>query len=67
MSWALNCRKIPDNYKILFLQGGGTGMFAAVPLNLLNSSETADYIVTGRSNCYFLRLILICSEKKYSE
>ncbi|XP_015517742.2 probable phosphoserine aminotransferase [Neodiprion lecontei] len=39
--------KIPDNYKVLFLQGGGTGMFAAVPLNLLNEAGTTDYIVTG--------------------
>jgi len=40
---------VPDNYKILFLQGGGTGMFAAVPLNLLlDSSVSADYIVTGK-------------------
>jgi len=40
---------IPDNYKVLFLQGGGTGQFAAVPLNLLGLKEacTADYIVTG--------------------
>ena len=28
------CSGIPDNYKVLFLQGGGTGEFAAVPLNL---------------------------------
>ncbi|XP_002125683.2 phosphoserine aminotransferase-like [Ciona intestinalis] len=41
--------KIPDNYKILFLQGGATGQFSAVPLNLLNLSTDAiaDYIVTG--------------------
>ncbi|PRP85821.1 phosphoserine aminotransferase-like [Planoprotostelium fungivorum] len=40
---------IPDNYKILFFQGGGTGQFAAVPLNLmgLSPSKSADYIVTG--------------------
>lgn len=38
---------IPDEYKILFLQGGCTGMFAAVPLNLLSVSGKADYIVTG--------------------
>lgn len=30
-----HCRKIPPDYKVLFLQGGGTGQFAAVPLNLL--------------------------------
>lgn len=40
-------RNIPDNYKILFLQGGGTGLFAAVPLNLISETGCADYIVTG--------------------
>lgn len=39
--------KIPPNYKILFLQGGGTGLFAAVALNLIGRTGTADYIVTG--------------------
>jgi phosphoserine aminotransferase len=39
--------KVPDNYKILFMQGGGTGQFAAVPLNLLSKSGKADYVVTG--------------------
>lgn len=39
---------IPANYQILFLQGGGTGQFAAVPLNLSRSSdEVADYFITG--------------------
>lgn len=38
---------VPDNYKILFLQGGGTGLFAAIAMNLLNRTGTADYIVTG--------------------
>ncbi|XP_035222544.1 phosphoserine aminotransferase-like [Stegodyphus dumicola] len=39
---------IPSNYKVLFLQGGGTGQFSAVPLNLIsNSDDVADYIVTG--------------------
>nr|XP_012225426.1 PREDICTED: probable phosphoserine aminotransferase [Linepithema humile] len=37
---------VPDNYKILFMQGGGTGMFAAVPLNIMHTG-TADYFVTG--------------------
>lgn len=42
-------RDIPDNYKVLFLQGGGTGQFCAVPCNLMNlkPGNTADYIVTG--------------------
>jgi len=39
--------KVPDNYKILFLQGGGTGMFAAVCMNLMGKTGKADYIVTG--------------------
>ncbi len=39
--------KIPDNYKVLFIQGGGTLQFAMVPLNLLRSSKKADYVLTG--------------------
>lgn len=40
---------IPDNYRVLFLQGGGTGQFAAIPLNLLSRKPdlAADYVVTG--------------------
>jgi phosphoserine aminotransferase len=39
---------IPINYKVLLLQGGGTGQFAAVPLNLMGGEKpVADYIVTG--------------------
>lgn len=38
---------IPDNYKVLFLQGGGTLQFAMVPLNLMRKSKKADYIITG--------------------
>jgi phosphoserine aminotransferase len=38
---------IPDNYRILFLQGGATLQFAMVPMNLLPAGGTADYIVTG--------------------
>ncbi|XP_015918551.2 phosphoserine aminotransferase [Parasteatoda tepidariorum] len=39
---------IPANYKVIFLQGGGTGQFSAVPLNLCSSpDDVADYIVTG--------------------
>ena len=39
---------IPDNYKVLFLQGGGTLQFSMIPLNLLRKSNKADYIVTGQ-------------------
>ena len=45
-----NLRKlldIPDNYRIIFLQGGGTGQFASIPMNLLSSQDKADYIITG--------------------
>ncbi len=38
---------IPDNYKVLFLQGGGTLQFSMVPINLLKNSRKADYILTG--------------------
>lgn len=38
---------IPDNYKILFIQGGATQQFAMVPMNLLPGGRTADYLVTG--------------------
>ncbi len=39
---------IPDNYKVLFLQGGASTQFAMVPLNLMNGSGKADYIITGQ-------------------
>lgn len=39
---------VPDNYKVLFLQGGASTQFAMVPLNLGNKSKTADYITTGQ-------------------
>lgn len=39
---------IPDNYKVLFLQGGASTQFAAVPLNLIGRTGKADYIVSGQ-------------------
>lgn len=45
-----NLRKllgIPDEYVILFLQGGASGQFAMVPLNLLGEGQSADYINSG--------------------
>jgi phosphoserine aminotransferase len=39
---------IPDNYKVLFLQGGASTQFAAVPLNLMNNNNKADYVITGQ-------------------
>ena len=39
---------IPSNYKVLFLQGGASTQFAAVPLNLLTENGKADYILSGQ-------------------
>ena len=39
---------IPDNYKVLFLQGGASTQFAMIPLNLMNKNNKADFIVTGQ-------------------
>jgi phosphoserine aminotransferase len=38
---------VPDNYKVLFLQGGASSQFGMVPLNLLRGGKSADYIRTG--------------------
>jgi len=38
---------VPANYRVLFLQGGATGQFAAVPLNLARADSTVDYLNTG--------------------
>ncbi len=38
---------IPANYKVMFLQGGATAQFSAVPLNLTSEGETVDQLVTG--------------------
>ena len=38
---------IPANYKVLFLQGGGSAQFAMAPMNLLRGKKTADYLNTG--------------------
>ena len=49
LCYDLFCREVPDNYRVLFLQGGGSGQFSAVPYNLigLKPGHCADYIVTG--------------------
>jgi len=39
--------EIPDNYKVLFLQGGASSQFAMVPMNLLRGAARADYLNTG--------------------
>jgi len=38
---------VPANYKVLFLQGGATLQFAAIPMNLLRGKSSADYVNTG--------------------
>ena len=40
--------QIPDNYKVLFLQGGASTQFSMVPLNLMTKNGKADYIITGQ-------------------
>ena len=39
---------VPENYKVLFLQGGASTQFAMVPLNLMNGSGKADFVLTGQ-------------------
>ena len=39
---------VPDNYKVLFLQGGASSQFTMVPMNLMTKNKKADYIVTGQ-------------------
>ena len=39
---------IPDNYKVLFLQGGASTQFAAIPMNLMTKSGKSDYVITGQ-------------------
>lgn len=43
-----NLMGIPDNYKVLFLQGGASTQFAAVPMNLMTKSRKADYVLSGQ-------------------
>lgn len=39
---------IPDNYKVLFVQGGASTQFSAIPLNFMNGSGKADFVLTGQ-------------------
>jgi len=39
--------QIPENYRILFLQGGATLQFSMIPMNFLARNESADYVITG--------------------
>lgn len=40
--------EIPDNYKVLFLQGGASSQFAMVPMNLMTKNGKADFVITGQ-------------------
>ncbi len=40
--------QIPDNYKVLFMQGGASSQFAMVPMNLMTKSGKADYVLSGQ-------------------
>lgn len=39
---------VPDNYKVLFLQGGASSQFSMIPLNLIGKTGKADYVITGQ-------------------
>lgn len=39
---------VPDNYKVLFLQGGGSSQFTMVPMNLGNKNKKCDIVITGQ-------------------
>ena len=39
---------VPENYKVLFLQGGAATPFAAIPLTFMNGNKKADYVLTGQ-------------------
>lgn len=39
---------VPEDYAVLFLQGGATGQFSSIPMNLLGDSKAADYVHTGQ-------------------
>lgn len=47
--------RVPDNYQILFLQGGGRGQFSAVPQNIARKTATVDYLDTGIWSGYAIR------------
>ena len=56
---------IPDNYKVLFLQGGASQQFAMIPMNLMKNG-VADYIVTGQLSLIHIwnRNLSVCSANR---
>ena len=62
-----NLRKlltIPDNYSVLFLQGGATLQFAMVPLNLTSDGDVVDYVQTGSWSKNFSKSSKIVTPKR---
>jgi phosphoserine aminotransferase len=55
---------VPENYKVLFLQGGASMQFSMVPINFLQPGETADYIVTGAWGVKALKEAERCGQVK---
>ncbi|KAF3983535.1 MAG: 3-phosphoserine/phosphohydroxythreonine transaminase [Methylococcales symbiont of Hymedesmia sp. n. MRB-2018] len=64
---------IPDNYKILFLQGGATGQFACIPQNILNGKTKACYVNTGAWSKKALKEaqnhceVIVCADSEVSK
>jgi phosphoserine aminotransferase len=57
---------IPDDYDVLFMQGGATLQFAAAPANLLTGSGKADYVLTGNFSTNAYKEALIFEDKEIS-
>jgi phosphoserine aminotransferase len=68
---------VPSNYKVLFLSGGATGQFAAIPLNLATWTSTVDYVDTGswskkaigeaRAFCSRVHVVADAKDSNYSQ
>ena len=63
--------RVPEGYKILFLQTGASGQFSMIPLNLIGKTGKADYAVTGnfsnlayKEACKFGQINLARSEER---
>jgi phosphoserine aminotransferase len=55
---------IPDDYEVLFMQGGATLQFAMIPANLLTGSGKADYVLTGNFATNAYKEALLCEGKE---
>ena len=67
--------KVPDNFRILFIQGGASLQFSMIPINFLGSDQTADYVITGfwgrkalteAQRCGKVNVIYSSAESRYS-